>query len=119
MEYQELRRSVIDLVLETDIVFHFEFVTRFRMRRQVSPFFKVLAEKSATALSSQSRTPVSFRSRTRIAEDTDEDVRDLWAIAKACIRGADIGYALTFQSGILLEGTRDAPHISLERGPGG
>ncbi|PHJ23575.1 3 5 -cyclic nucleotide phosphodiesterase domain-containing protein, partial [Cystoisospora suis] len=95
-ERKELRRSIIELVLETDIFFHFEFVTRFRMRRQVSPFFKLLAEKPAQPVAdigNQLRSSVSSRSRTGINEDTDEDSKDLFALAKASIRGADIGHA--------------------------
>ncbi|KYK63283.1 3'5'-cyclic nucleotide phosphodiesterase domain-containing protein [Toxoplasma gondii TgCatPRC2] len=93
---RDFRKLIIELVLETDILFHFDFIGRFRLRRPMSPFFKLLGERGANP--SFGQNPVSLlsspsRTATDVEATSKEEAQDLTLLAKACIRSADVGHA--------------------------
>ncbi|PFH36573.1 3'5'-cyclic nucleotide phosphodiesterase domain-containing protein [Besnoitia besnoiti] len=93
---KEFRKYIIELVLETDIFFHYEFVSRFRLRRQMSSLYSTLGEKTSFPNGDQNIVQfahVSSRTRMGAEEDTEEDAKDLVLLAKACLRSADVGHA--------------------------
>ncbi|CBZ51454.1 putative 3'5'-cyclic nucleotide phosphodiesterase [Neospora caninum Liverpool] len=91
---RDFRKYIIELVLETDIFFHYKFIGRFRLRRPMSSFFKLLGERGTHSTNDQNNAPpLSFPTKTRtdLDEASEEDIKDLNLLAKACIRGADVG----------------------------
>nr|CEL65403.1 TPA: 3'5'-cyclic nucleotide phosphodiesterase,putative [Neospora caninum Liverpool] len=93
---RDFRKYIIELVLETDIFFHYKFIGRFRLRRPMSSFFKLLGERGTHSTNDQNNAPpLSFPTKTRtdLDEASEEDIKDLNLLAKACIRGADVGHA--------------------------
>ncbi|KEP61447.1 UNVERIFIED_CONTAM: 3'5'-cyclic nucleotide phosphodiesterase domain-containing protein [Hammondia hammondi] len=93
---RDFRKFTIELVLETDILFHFDFIGRFRLRRPMSPFFKLLGERGAHPSFGQNAVSL-LSSPTKTATDLEatskEEAQDLTLLAKACIRSADVGHA--------------------------
>lgn len=72
----------MELVLETDMASHFEFLTRFRLKMQV---VKATLSRLANAEAADEDVDAA------LAEDASGDC---WMVAKACIRCADIGWAI-------------------------
>nr|CEL65232.1 TPA: 3',5'--cyclic-nucleotide phosphodiesterase,putative [Neospora caninum Liverpool] len=65
LEFKQVRANMIDLILATDMKTHFDFLSRFRNRRQAAGF--------------------NFH---KVAEDQ-------WLAAEICIRASDLGHAVT------------------------
>ncbi|KAL8425545.1 hypothetical protein Efla_006780 [Eimeria flavescens] len=81
-QYKATRSTVVELVLETDLASHFDFLTRFRVRMQ---FIKATVARLSTT-----EVAEDDAERKAIGEDASADC---WMVAKACIRSADIGHS--------------------------
>lgn len=87
---QRLRSAVIELVLETDLASHFDFLTRFCLKKEVARGARARTE----AVKPPTRRPPSLHSPSNasLTSDGNEASKiEPWIVARACIRCADIG----------------------------
>ncbi|KAL8271719.1 hypothetical protein Esti_004314 [Eimeria stiedai] len=81
-QYKAVRAAIVELVLETDLASHFDFLTRFRLRMQ-------MITASVVRLSAADQLEEDGE-RKGMGEEASAD---WWMVAKACIRSADIGHS--------------------------
>lgn len=81
-EYKAERAAIIELVLETDMASHFDFLTRFKLKMHFI--------KATMGLLRNAKNTDDDLDRKVLREDA---LANCWMVAKACIRCADIGHS--------------------------
>uniref|UniRef100_A0A0G4F3T8 Phosphodiesterase n=1 Tax=Chromera velia CCMP2878 TaxID=1169474 RepID=A0A0G4F3T8_9ALVE len=70
------RSSIIDLILDTDMKLHFEFLSAIKLRRATPEFASSLSAEGWTTAQSEKKV--------------QEMERDLWMVTRACMKAADL-----------------------------
>ncbi|CDJ37448.1 3'5'-cyclic nucleotide phosphodiesterase, putative [Eimeria tenella] len=84
-QYKEERVRIIELILETDLSTHFDFLAQFRLQ------LHFLNSK----INSEKKSEIDFKSPQTLNphKTLKTDPADCWTLAKACIRCADVGHS--------------------------
>uniref|UniRef100_A0A0G4FRK5 Phosphodiesterase n=1 Tax=Chromera velia CCMP2878 TaxID=1169474 RepID=A0A0G4FRK5_9ALVE len=71
--------AIIDLILDTDMKLHFEFLSTMKLRRATTEFASSLSTEGWKAAQSEKKI--------------QEMERDIWMVTRACMKAADLGHS--------------------------